>query len=59
MQGERTNDLDATDADSLETRPQAVRDWLNDMDRVSRKIAAVWPKSVSAQDVTGDVRGPW
>jgi prevent-host-death family protein len=40
-------------------RRHAIRDWLGKLDDVSREIAAVWPKDVSAQDVIDDVRGPW
>lgn len=47
------------DAASGEDRERAVREWLRKMDDVSREIAAVWPKGVSAQDVIDDVRGPW
>lgn len=43
---------------STEGRERAVRSWLRKMDDVSQEIGAVWPKSVSAQDVIDDVRGP-
>ena len=48
-----------TDAVPTEEREHAVHDWLHKMDEVSREIATVWPKGVSAQDVIDDVRGPW
>ena len=43
---------------SAEEREQAVREWRREMDRVSRDLAAVWPKGVSARDVVDDIRGP-
>lgn len=46
------------DAASVEGRERAVREWLRTMDDISREIAAVWPKDVSAQDVIDDVRAP-
>ena len=45
-----------SDAISPERQEQAVREWLRNLDDVSREIAAVWPKGVSAQDVIDDVR---
>jgi antitoxin (DNA-binding transcriptional repressor) of toxin-antitoxin stability system len=49
---------DTTDTASARDREEAVRDWHRKMDEVSREIALVWPKGVSAQDVIDDVRGP-
>jgi antitoxin (DNA-binding transcriptional repressor) of toxin-antitoxin stability system len=41
-------DPETPDASSIEERERAVRDWLSQMDEVSREIATVWPRGVSA-----------